>query len=89
MRKAKKKSDVNLNEKSSKSSAGYSRHNAFQRTIYFNILTNARSYMRSTLLVAFGAPVARNSGHTVLTRTLAARLIASFTRGTDRMTVAR
>jgi len=44
--------------------------------------------MRSALLVAFGASVARDSGHTVFARTLAARLVASLARGADRVTVA-
>lgn len=51
-------------------------------------LTDARGDMRSALLVAFGASVARYSGHTVFARTLAARLVARFARSADRMTVA-
>lgn len=45
--------------------------------------------MRSALLIAFGAPVARDTGNSVFTWTLATCLVTGFPRGTDRMTVAR
>lgn len=45
--------------------------------------------MRSALLIAFGAPVAGYTRHSVLTRTLATRLVAGFPRGADRMAVTR
>jgi len=51
-------------------------------------LTDARCDGRATLLIASTAPVARQTGDSVLTRALTCRLIARLIQRTDRVTVA-
>jgi hypothetical protein len=50
--------------------------------------TDARGYVRATLLVALGASVTRHAGNAVLARALSGSLIARLARRTDRVAVA-
>lgn len=53
------------------------------------VLTDARSDGRAALLVALGAAVAGDPGHSVLAGTLTRRLVACLPRCSDRVAVAR